>query len=120
MAAIFSDPPSFHLEKQGLDQNDQVQMSIVKKTLESIFESFSISSALFDVTERLYHFTETLPDAGPLIIYMYEIYLPLSELFQNCLRFTVSFFSHRSQFPLPFSFHFPPAFTLFFFVLSYF
>lgn len=35
-------PPSFHLEKQGLDQNDQAQMSIVKKTLESIFESFSI------------------------------------------------------------------------------
>lgn len=112
-------PLSFHVEKQGLDQNDQVRMNRVKKTLESIFESFSISSALFDVTERLHHFTETLPDAGPLIIYMYEIYLPLSELFQNCLRFTVSF-SHRSQFPLPFLFHFPPAFTLPFFVLSYF
>lgn len=87
MAAIFSDPAVFSSWKarSGPKWSGANEQSEENPWIN--FESFSISSALFDVTKCLHHFTETLPDAGPLIIYMYEIYPPFSELFQNCLHF---------------------------------
>lgn len=55
--------PSSHLGLRSL--NIQVQMSKVKEFL----GSFSISFALFDLTKCLHGFSETLPDAGSLIIH---------------------------------------------------